>query len=294
MATIAEVTATPRLAWLILAHDHPQQLGRLLKRLAGGTCYVHVDARTSPIVFSAMQAAVPEGVRAIFVARRPCRWGGFSLVDATLDLIRAALADGFDWATLLSGADYPLKSTAQISAFLAAQTTRGFIDIRDQARFDVAHRWQAFHPEALHGRVLGKVLQKAQRGLHQLGWRRALPTPLSAIYAGSQWWTLSAEACAAVLAFIAQSPHLLDFFRSTSVPDEMFFQTLLMHTPLAAQLQPDNQRLIQWDEGAWSPHTWGAQDLPKLSGSNALFARKFAADGEVSNLLDATLAGQPS
>lgn len=289
MATITE--QAPRLAWLILAHDHPQQLGRLLKRLAGGRCYVHVDARASAQTFAAMQAAVPAGMDVQFIARRPCYWGGFSLVSATLDLMRAALADGCAWATLLSGADYPLQTHTDIARFLAAQTTDGFIDIRTEAQFDVRYRWQTWHPQSWHGKPIGKLWQKLQRASQRLGWRRYPPVAVPQIFAGSQWWTLSAPACRALLAFCEQHPEVLRFFARTAVPDEMFFQSVLMQTSFAPRVLRNNLRLIRWQDGAWSPYTWQDGDIPELLASPALLARKFAPDGRVTTALDQALDG---
>ncbi|BCL76506.1 hypothetical protein JHS3_22420 [Jeongeupia sp. HS-3] len=276
-----------RLAYLILAHAAPAQLARLIARLnAPGVCiYVHVDASTPAEVFAAMWATAPDGVR--WMTRRPCRWGGFSLVAATLDLMRAARADGCDWQVLLSGADYPLKSHDEIVARLQSGEALGYLDVRDTAEFDVGYRWQAWHPERFNGRLPGRILQKAQRGLAKIGLCRRLPAPLRAVWAGSQWWMLSAAAVDALLHLCDEHPEVIDFFRSTLVPDEMVVQTMLMHTPLAERLCRDSLRYLLWSPGAWSPATLTDADLPDLLNTDALFARKFAADGALTTRLDA-------
>ncbi|MBB5192487.1 hypothetical protein HNQ50_003228 [Silvimonas terrae] len=282
------------IACLILAHGQPAQLGRLVTRLSapGVRCYLHIDANTDQTTFDAITAAMPAAAAVTFIARRPCRWGGFSLVAATLDLIRAAQQDGFDWAVLLSGADYPVKTAAQISTFLANTTAAGFIDIRSQDEFDVRYRWQAFFPEALNGTRAGKALQKLQRGLNRAGLRRSLPAPLASVWAGSQWWCLSAAACAALTGLVDAHPAVLAFFATTLVPDEMFVQTVLMATPIGPQLVTHNLHALRWQQDAWSPNVFTAEDVPALIGGPALFARKFAANGEVTDVIDATLYPQ--
>ncbi len=283
------------LACLILAHGQPAQLGRLVTRLSapGVRCYLHIDANTDQTTFEAIKAAMPAGANVTFIARRPCRWGGFSLVAATLDLVRAAQKDGFDWAVLLSGADFPVKTAAQIRTFLANTTAAGFIDIRPQDQFDVRYRWQAFFPQALNGTRAGKALQKLQRGLNRAGLRRSLPAPLAAVWAGSQWWCLSAEACAALTGFVDEHPAVLKFFSSTLVPDEMFVQTVLMATPIADRLATHNLHALRWQLEAWSPNVFTADDVPQLIAGPALFARKFAPDGQVTRVIDATLNTPP-
>lgn len=279
-----------QLAYLILAHAHPQQLGQLLARLAapGVRFYVHVDANTPAATFSAMQATVPPCTPVTWIERQPCRWGGFSLVKATLHLMQAALTDRCDWLILLSGQDYPLKPNSVIAERLAHSDKAGFIDLRAPDAFDVRYRYEAWHFETLNGKPLGKLLQKTQRGLNRIGLRRPLPAPLTEIRAGAQWWMLSAPACHWLLNYLTLHPHLVAFFYRTLVPDEMFFQTLLWHSPFREQLDTDPLRLIEWDTGAWSPHTFTEADIPRLRIAPELFARKFAPDGKVATLLDLT------
>ncbi|KAF0811409.1 hypothetical protein IGB42_04107 [Andreprevotia sp. IGB-42] len=281
-----------RIAYLILAHAHPAQLGRLVARLAtpDTAFYLHIDANTPAQTFAAIGQAMPAGAAVTFVERVPCRWGGFSLVAATLRLMRAALADGCDWLVLLSGQDYPLKSNTEIAARLLHGGRAGYIDSRSVAEFDVRYRWQAFHFEALNRSLFDRGVQKLQRLAGRLGVHRRLPMPLQAVRAGSQWWCLHADAGQAILAFVAAQPQLPDFFRKTLVPDEMFFQTMLAHTPFAEQVAHDALRHLEWADGAWSPRTFSADDLPALLASPALFARKFAADGVLADVLDAALA----
>lgn len=278
-----------KIAYLILAHTHPLQLGRLAARLAGPgvQLYLHIDAHTAPDIYLAMQDAVAQSnVPATWIERQPCRWGGFSLVNATLRLMRAALDEGCDWLVLLSGQDYPLHAHHVIASRLAQSGMAGFIDMRAQAQFDVRYRFEAFHSERLNGTSAGRWLQKLQRALNHLGLRRRLPSPLQQVYAGSQWWMLSAPVCRWLLDFCDAYPRVIPFFRRTLVPDEMFFQTLLAQSAFASQLQPDPLRFILWPEGAWSPRTLTEEDLPQLLASSALFARKFAPDDHVSTLLD--------
>ncbi|MDR3411106.1 MAG: beta-1,6-N-acetylglucosaminyltransferase [Formivibrio sp.] len=279
-----------KIAYLILAHAHPQQLGSLAARLAapGVHLYLHIDANTPREIFSAMQTAVANTkLPATWIQRQPCRWGGFSLVDATLRLIRTALDDGCDWLILLSGQDYPLHPHTAITEKLTQSGAAGFIDMRNLTQFDVRYRYEAFHCERLNGNSAGRLLQKLQRTINHYGLRRRLPHPLREVHAGSQWWMLSAPACRWLLDFCAAYPQVVRFFRRTLVPDEMFFQTLLWHSAFVDQLVADPLRLIEWQDGAWSPRTFTEQDLAQLQASPALFARKFSPDGKVAALLDA-------
>ena len=57
-------------------------------------------------------------------------WGGFSMVEAMLAPMRAAVAGGeFDWLVLLSGQHYPVSPLPEIERFLAATEFDGFVDL---------------------------------------------------------------------------------------------------------------------------------------------------------------------
>lgn len=277
-----------RIAYFILAHAQAEQLARLVAQLnsANTHFYIHIDANTSDETYAAIQSAVNQASSQVtFITRRPCRWGGFSLVDASLRLIQTALKDGFDWGVLLSGQDYPIYSNEYIKEFLSKQPATALIDFKTEAEFDVAYRYRAWHFEKFNGKTIGKALQKIQRLANSFGIKRQLPNPLNQIYAGSQWWMLSEVACQTIIDWLANNPSVIDFFKHTLVPDEMFFQTILMHTHLAEQLHPNAMRHLEWEQGAWSPKTFAPNEIANLAGRAELFARKFAADAETQTAL---------
>ena len=60
-------------------------------------------------------------------------WGGFSMVKATLNLMKAALTSGekFSHLVLLSGLDYPIKPSWAIYNFLTNHSNKQFIRFID-------------------------------------------------------------------------------------------------------------------------------------------------------------------
>src|SRR5207248_2855233 len=60
--------------------------------------------------------------------RRPCAWGTFGTVDATLDGIRQALCAPFDHLTLLTGQDYPVKPASWVASFLDDNRGVSFVE----------------------------------------------------------------------------------------------------------------------------------------------------------------------
>jgi hypothetical protein len=60
------------------------------------------------------------------------------------------------------------------------------------------------------------------------------------------------------------------------VPDEIFFQTILMNSPHAENIINDDLRYLDWkDRNSGSPAVLSKTDLSNLLVSQKLFARKF-------------------
>jgi hypothetical protein len=82
---------------------------------------------------------------------------------------------------------------------------------------------------------------------------------------------LSREACAYLVRSRA-ARRLRQFYEHTFIPDESFFQTTLLNSPLLGNVVNDNRRCIQWQSDVVT-YTLEHRDL--LLNSDAWFARKF-------------------
>src|ERR1700712_1548857 len=118
-----------RIAHLILAHHNPAQLGRLISRLShpDADVYVHVDAKfdIEPFCF------ISKTPNVYFIQNRvKVHWGSYSMVQATVNGFTEILATqkAYSHINLLSGDDYPIKSTAQIHEFFAQRPGRIFME----------------------------------------------------------------------------------------------------------------------------------------------------------------------
>lgn len=81
----------------------------------------------------------------------------------------------------------------------------------------------------------------------------------------------------------------VNFFRYVDGPDEMFFQTLLLSSPLKDRIVNDNLFFIDWENpNPTRPRVFEKCDFERLVNSPKLFARKFDAtrDSEILDLLD--------
>ena len=64
-----------------------------------------------------------------------------------------------------------------------------------------------------------------------------------------------------------------NIFRFTFCPDEIFLQTILLHSPQINTIIDDDLRYIDWKRG--EPYTFRLEDYDLLIHSEKLFARKF-------------------
>ncbi len=280
-----------RVAYIVSAYKLPAQLARLLARLEGrGTTFVaHVDRRTSRSVFEEMVERTRR-LDVTFLPRHRSPWGSFGHVQTTLEGISYLLESeiAFDYAVLLTGQDYPLRSPRAIERFLAEAEGRSFMS-----------SWPLPHPPwGRHGgldrltrwhRVLGP-----RRARVSLPARRRLPAGL-APYGGSPYWCFSRAAVEYVQRFVTEKPELVRFFRHVYIPDELMFQTILMNSALRDAIVNDNVRYVEWGREP-APAILTRADLPAMLQSGALFARKFdeTVDPVVLDELDAHIDAEPA
>jgi len=278
-----------RIAYVISAYKLPAQLERLMRRLVapGVTFTVHVDRKTRRRVYEEMVSRTND-LDVVFLPRHVSHWGGFGHVRATLKGIRRLVREHvpFDYAVLLTGQDYPLRPAAGIAGFLGNAGRRSYMNHwplpyapwGDRGGLDRIEDWHVITYRRLHV---------------ALPLRRRLPLGLRP-WGGGAYWCLSGEVVGYIDDFVQRSPDYLRFFEHVLVPDELFFQTIVMNSDLGASVENDNLRYIDWSREP-APAVLQEGDLPVLAASPKLFARKFdeTVDPVVLDLLDAHLDSQP-
>jgi hypothetical protein len=278
------VTALVRIAYILLCHRDPEGIVAQAERLtAAGDCVaIHFDARARDHDFRRVRAALAANPSVAFTPRRhACGWGEWSLIEATLEGMRTALQafPGASHVYLLSGDCMPIKSAEQARSMLDRSAadhiecvdffTSGWIrtGLRDE-RLIYRHPFN----ERRQTRLFYASLDLQRR----LGLRRALPAGLQ-IRIGSQWWCLRRPTAEAILAFCRDRPDVLRFFRSTWIPDETFFQSLVRHLVPVAEIRSRPPTFLMFtDYGV--PVTFHNDHHDLLLSQDHLFARKISPD----------------
>ncbi len=262
-----------RIAYLILAHRAPADLLAMLPALARhGETYLHVDRDSRGFEDHwralAQHAVLPD-------RRHRVSWGGFSVVEATLELIETALARGkADYFILMSGACLPVSGSARLAERLAHEGGE-YIDIMSDAevlRHDRAGRLRHYR---FYSKTLPRACLGAANRLSRLAWtRRDFADEFGAPRFGSMWWCLSRPFMEWAMDYRRTHPAYDRRFRNTETPDESYFQTLVSLSPFAMNVK-GSLTYVDWEKGGSHPRTLSRLDLPRIAAAGHCFARKF-------------------
>ena len=282
-------------AYLIRAHQRPDQLVRLVDRLStqAASFHIHVSARTPHTAYEAMRRGLAGRDNVHWVDRIPAYYSGFSLVRSVLagleDIARAGPVP--QHVVLLSGQDYPLRPAHEIESFLAGRAGESLVE-----HFRIpSERWADEDGGLDRIRYLHFERVRFRTRILRIPFlRRSFPAGLEP-YGGSAWGALSDEAVRTLLAFEHESPRALRFFERVRAPDEIFIQTVLLNSPAGERVANESIHHIEWPGGS-HPATFRQEDFPRLAASGKPFARKFDTnlDAEILDLIDRELLGQAS
>lgn len=258
-----------RVAYIISAYHRPDLLFRLVDALGGAPVAVHIDRKSDIGPTVRMRAGAYSNVT--LLPRHVCHWGLFGHVAASLEGLKWFTTTTADYAILLTGQCYPIKSTSVIESAVDGLNGGSMIELSDFPKAE----WLA-GDDGGYRRVdrfyVKWPRRKRPRAINL--WRRQLPYQLHPA-GGSSYWCLSREAVEYCLQFIAAHRRFVWFCKSVFVPDEMFFQTILGNSPLRDRLVDKLLHYTDWSGGGASPAVLGLPELPAAMASDKWFARKF-------------------
>lgn len=273
-----------KIAFILLCHKDPQGVIRQAERLTAGGDFVsiHFDGRARQVDYAQIRGALAQNPSVTFARRRlKCGWGEWSLVEATLEAIKAAVAD-FPRAThfyMLSGDCMPIKSAEFAHAFLDAEDV-DYIESFDFFTSDWIKTGMK-EDRLIYRHWFNERTQKARfyaslEWQKKLGLRRAIPDDIQMMI-GSQWWCLRRRTIEHVLDFCRTRRDAMRFFRSTWIPDETFFQTVVRHLVPESEIHSRTLTFLMFSDYGM-PVTFYNDQYDLLLSQDYLFARKISAD----------------
>ena len=275
-----------KIAYILLCHKDPDAIIRQAERLTavGDYMSIHFDASANPTHFADIKRALAENPNVVFSTKRiKCGWGEWSLVQATLHAVQSAV-DAFPRAThfyMLSGDCMAVKSAEYTHNFLD-ENDADFIESYDYLESDwIKTGWKEerliyrhwFNERTQKGLFYGMF--KAQK---RLGLTREIPADLQ-IQIGSQWWCLRRRTIEWLLDFTKQRKDVMRFFRTTWIPDETFFQTLVRHLVPEREIRSRTLTFLMFTDYGM-PVTFYNDHYDLLLSQDYLFARKISAEAK--------------
>lgn len=307
--------------YLILIHKSPTQVKRLIGELKGNgvNFFLHIDKKEDIKPF---KEALKDLYNISYVPeekRVAGQWGGIELVEATLNLIEMIPgSEQKSYNILLSGQDYPIKSTTYIHKFLEVHYGTEYMDIfpipskkwwpapygldrlnkyifrKSAARYDFVLFPSLMEKEFYKPFFLKELAKLTIRGnfgfLKKLFRKRQFPNYLKP-YGGHQWWALTAETLEKIKRFLKEHSDYLLYHRDSLVPDEIFFQSILKYILPPGTLTKPCLTYANWERKIdVLPVTFTADDINEITKQPAsiLYARKFdiSIDKQILNMID--------
>ncbi|MEO1420948.1 MAG: DUF5928 domain-containing protein, partial [Pseudomonadota bacterium] len=108
----------------------------------------------------------------------------------------------------------------------------------------------------------------------RLGLTRQPPEDIQMMI-GSQWWCLRRPTIEAILGFLKKRPDVTRFFKTTWIPDETFFQTLVRHLVPEREIENRTLTFLMFSDYGM-PVTFYDDHYDLLLSQDFLFARKIS------------------
>jgi len=275
-----------KIAFILLCHKDPDSIIQQAQQLtAVGDCMaIHFDARAPQAAYDKIRSALAENPNVTFARRRiKCGWGEWSLVQATLQAVEAAVA-AFPRAThfyMVSGDCMAIKSATYAHQFLDDHDVDYIesFDFKESGWIKTGMKEERLiYRHVFNERTQKRLYYWSFWTQRKLGLKRAIPADLQ-VMIGSQWWCLRRRTIEGILAFASKRRDVMQFFRTTWIPDETFFQTLVRHLIPESEIKARTLTFLMFSEYGM-PVTFYNDHYDLLLSQDFLFARKISPEAK--------------
>lgn len=264
-----------KIAALILAYNYPLGLSALTRLFSAVDIdtFVHVDEKIDAVPFHEFG-----GLRVTFISKRKrIFWRGFTMIEATIELICAAMENKkYDRFIIISDDSLPIVDMQELRRRIELDVD--YIDLCVvppvfQSRYE---NFYMFDCEATQVRWLPVVdRQFSDDALMRIERLKALrkigKKPIPTVFYGSQWMSLTASSVQCILDSWNEDHWLRESFEFSEVPDEGYFHTILAHN---LQLPSRPLMHVEWT-GSPPPRVFTTvEELAAIKSNNTLFVRK--------------------
>lgn len=272
-----------KIAYCIQCHKNTKILRETINLLSKeNDIYIHVDKKTNIDEFNEYLGKV------IFIKDRvDVKWGNFSQVEATLNMLREVNKYNYDYISLISGDCLILKRDKEIKAILELNKGKEFIGI--EKNFDeeelikrVKYEYKDIYFKKYNNNI-EKILIKIQSFMGIVK-ENIYYEELPKLYKGCQWFTITSQLSNYFIEYLDEYPNYKLAFEKSFCSDEIFFQTIVMNSKYSSNVyninieSDDNSmalRYIDWKSGPEYPKILCENDFEKIKNTACIIGRKF-------------------
>ncbi|MUT43745.1 beta-1,6-N-acetylglucosaminyltransferase [Acinetobacter baumannii] len=264
-----------KIAILIMAHKPIKYFEGLARDNQQVNFFVHMDIKTNFVN--------PEIKNLYFLKdelRVDVKWGGFSQVQATLNLLSFVFHNSdSEFFHVVSGEDVILSTNKNLSETLTWSNSNIFMELMDSPRHRYRVRFFAPHVETRWQRKLvGKLFTFSLKILDKIFITK------KDFWFGSNWFSIRREELKIILNSITDRD--ISLFKHRLNPDEHFFQYIVVKAGLRNNISlKGNNRYIIFDKrynNGNNPIYLNADQLLKLKNTcSHFFARKVDIDNQL-------------
>lgn len=268
------------IAFILLCHKDPEAIVLQAQQLTamGDYIAVHFDASAPKEAFAYIEEHLGNNPSVAFAKTRiKCGWGEWSLVQATLHAVEAAV-DSFPRAThfyMVSGYCMAIKSASHAKALLDSDDC-DYIESFDFFESDWIKTGmkeeRLIYRHFFNEQNNKTIFYNSWWAQRKLGLEREILADLQ-IMIGSQWWCLRRRTIEWIIDMTKTRPDVMKFFRITWIPDETFFQTLVRHLVPEPEIRTRTLTFLMFTDYGM-PVTFYNDHYDLLLSQDFLFAHK--------------------
>lgn len=271
-----------KFAYLIMAHNNPEQLEILLRLLdySNNDIYLHIDRKNKDIDLKHLVGNVKFATLHIYKKYRVYH-ADISQTKCQIYLLDHACRKYHDYYHLISNADLPLKTNREIEKFFEENKGKQFVHFESDdyclkeacCLYHFLSSWVKKCKIGFAKNVLMAIEKSSLRLQKRIGVNRKF-------YCGANWYSITHELA---VDFCKYRRQILGKVRWTESSDELVLQTFLRskthskYVFYAKTRSPEDyvslRRSIDWVRG--NPYVWRYIDYEELIHSESLYARKF-------------------
>lgn len=222
-------------------------------------------------------------------------WGGYNHLLAILELLKRALEDSdIEYIHIISGQDIIVRDYKSFEDKFG-KTDLIFMSCSNiiNAPTDVKDRFMYWIPSSnwnlrrILPRFIIEMLCMSQKLLHM---KRRKLGDFNEVYKGMIWGSMPRKVVQYMVDYAYLNPSYMKALLHTRLPEEFFFQTVLMNSGYKNQVVCENLRYTDWTHRNGStPAILDETDYNKIVESNCYFARKMDSNvsGGLTKLIDA-------